>query len=508
MQKTKLYVAFVDFKKAFDSVNRNTLWNVLRNQGINGKMYKALRGIYDSVTACVREKGVYSDFFNCPRGVKQGCLLSPQLFSFFINELAIEISNRGRHGIQMIPGAIEIFLMLFADDVILLSNTVVGLQNQLSILKQEADRLHLTVNLDKTNIMVFRMGGYLSRYEKWWYGNTEIKVTNCYKYLGMMFTTRLSLNTGWVDMCRKGKRGVIEIIKSLNKLKSVDSSVFWKLFDVQIEPILTYGAEIWGLLPNSPMENVHTFAIKRFLSVPLHTSNEMVYGEIGRYPLYIRAYIKCVRYWLRLLKLPRSRLCKQAYLMLLQQHDNGMFNWVSHMKKILTENGFGFVWISQEVGDDKTFILKLKDRLICIYKQNRHAHMDGNEKYTWFTSFNNNLEPEIYLSKVTHKWHRSALARFRTRTLGLHANKTWFCSEPAGDACPLCKSRAVEDEAHFLFRCAAFAHIRQKCVLFQGATVERQSLVSILTLKNEDLLRSLAKFIAEAIKLRKTLMQA
>ena len=59
----------------------------------------------------------------------------------------------------------------------------------------------------------------------------------------MMFTTRLSLNTGWVDVCKKGKRGVIDIIKSLKKLKSADSSIFQRLLDVQIEPILTNSAK-------------------------------------------------------------------------------------------------------------------------------------------------------------------------------------------------------------------------------------------------------------------------
>ena len=92
----------------------------------------------------------------------------------------------------MIPNAVEFFLMLFADDVILLSSTVVGLQNQLNNLKMEADRLHLAVNLDKTKVMVFRMGGHLSRNENWWYGDSEIMVTNSYKYLGMVFSTKLS----------------------------------------------------------------------------------------------------------------------------------------------------------------------------------------------------------------------------------------------------------------------------------------------------------------------------
>ena len=60
-QHTKLYVAFVDFNKAFYSV-----WSVLRKSDVNGKLYMALRGIYNSVIACVRDKCSYSDYFACP----------------------------------------------------------------------------------------------------------------------------------------------------------------------------------------------------------------------------------------------------------------------------------------------------------------------------------------------------------------------------------------------------------------------------------------------------------
>ena len=106
-------------------------------------------GIYNSVIACVRDKCSYPDYFACPGGVKQGCLLIPLIFSFITNELAIEVSKTSRHGSQLSPGTIDFFLLLFADDVILLSNTIVGLQNQLDSLKREADRLYLTVNLEE-----------------------------------------------------------------------------------------------------------------------------------------------------------------------------------------------------------------------------------------------------------------------------------------------------------------------------------------------------------------------
>ena len=360
----KLYVAFVDFKKAFDSVNRNALWYVLRKSGVNGKLYFALRSIYDSVIACVRDKGTYTDYFNCPRGVKQGCLLSPQMFAFFINELALQMSSKGKHGIQLISGAIEIFMLLFADDIILISDTAVGLQNQLNVLKFEADKLQLTVNLDKTNIIVFRNGGHLSQYERWLYGDAEIDVCNAYKYLGMIFTTRLSLTAGWTEMCRKGKRGTIEIMRCMKRLNTVDYSLFWKLFNVQIEPMITYAAEVWGLEENIQIEKLHTWAIKRFMNVPVHSSNTMAYGDSGRYPLYVRTFIKCIRYWLKLTRLPENRLCKQAYTMLFQQLECGYRNWAANVKRILTVNGFGIVWLNQEVGDIKSFIYEFKDRLI------------------------------------------------------------------------------------------------------------------------------------------------
>ena len=191
---TKFYVAFVDFKKAFDSVNRNALWAVLRKAGVNGKLYRALKGIYASVSACVCDKCSYTKCFECPRGVKHGCLLSPLMFSFFVKELAVEVWRNAKHGIQMIPGAIEIVLLLFADVVILTSSTPAGLQNQLNHLKNEADRLYLSVNLDKTNIMVFRLGGHLAARERWVYGDGKVKVTNAYKYLGMTFTTKLCID--------------------------------------------------------------------------------------------------------------------------------------------------------------------------------------------------------------------------------------------------------------------------------------------------------------------------
>ena len=64
----------------------------LRKAGVNEKLFRAFKGIYTSVSACVRDKYLYTDFFKCPRGEKQSWLLCPLVFSFLINDLAVKLS--------------------------------------------------------------------------------------------------------------------------------------------------------------------------------------------------------------------------------------------------------------------------------------------------------------------------------------------------------------------------------------------------------------------------------
>ena len=78
-------------------------------------------------------------------------------------------------------------------------------------------------------------------------------------------------------MSNKGKQGVMETQKSMRRLSSSDPTVSWKLFDTQMEPILTDAADVWGLEETGQIEKEHIFAMKRFLGVPLHSSNKLLY---------------------------------------------------------------------------------------------------------------------------------------------------------------------------------------------------------------------------------------
>ena len=76
--------------------------------------------------------------------------------------------------------------------MILLSETVIGLQTQLNSLFSAASKLQLKVNMNKSNIVVFRKGGYLGARERWVYDDCMMKVVNSYRYLGICFSTKLS----------------------------------------------------------------------------------------------------------------------------------------------------------------------------------------------------------------------------------------------------------------------------------------------------------------------------
>jgi hypothetical protein len=335
----KLYVAFVDFKKAFDSVHHGKLLETIQAEGIKGKFYQALQAMYESLLSCVRVNGVLSEFFDCPVGVRQGCVLSPTLFSLFINQIVSHINESGRHGVQLLPGLLELFILLFADDVALLALTPYGLQNQLNCLKDCCDRLRLEVNIDKTKIMVFRKGGYLTKWEQWFFDGTKLQVVNQYCYLGFMFTTTLSLKQGTQHLVAKGRKAVFSLAKVFQKCKEMSKDTFFTIFDSKVRSIVMYSSEIWGLNRLDSVERVHLMACKRFLCVPTRTPNKLVYGELGRYPLFVTSHIRSVSYWFRLLQLEPNRLPSQAYKMLVTMDENGKKCWVSGIREILSKTG-------------------------------------------------------------------------------------------------------------------------------------------------------------------------
>ena len=144
------------------------------------------------MVSCVRSDIGATKYFNCSKGLKQGGILSPILFSYFIQVVTNEVCRRGGHGIQLHPDIIELSILLFADDIILIADTVYGLQCKINVLYNVSCILGLEVHAGKSNIVVFRNGGQLASNEKWHIGTADLNVVSEYTYLGIVMLTRLS----------------------------------------------------------------------------------------------------------------------------------------------------------------------------------------------------------------------------------------------------------------------------------------------------------------------------
>ena len=506
----KLYVAFVDFRKAFDSINRGKLWQVLRNTGIAGKLYTAIQSTYNSVLSCVRANGSFTNFFECPNGLKQGCLLSPVLFTIFIEKLVDKLIESGIRGLQFFPEIIEILLLLFADDVILLSDTIIGLQRQLSILGYFCDDYHIDVNTGKTKVLVFRNGGNLARREKWTYKNTNLEVVNGFHYVGLLFTTQMSLNRMVADLALKGKKAIVSILSSLNTYGTLSKTVFFKLFDVKIAPILFYGAELWGTKMYDSLEYVHRYACKRFLNVDSKVCNSFALGDCGRFPLHIQTQKRVLKYWLKLLHLPDHRYVKKAYNMLFFFQSVGQENWASRVKRMLYINGFGYVWENQHVVNENEFLRSFTQRLQDQFLQKWSDCINNSSKLVLYKQFKPNFGCEYYLDVVTIRKFRNALATFRSGSLGLEIEKGRYPTPriPRHErTCKVCTSQEVEDEYHFLLLCNAYLDIRQKFIPAKFYTApNKHKFYVLMATRSDKYILALANYVYYAFEKRKRVL--
>ncbi|MCO5550606.1 hypothetical protein L7F22_004094 [Adiantum nelumboides] len=141
-RKRRLYCRFVDFHKAFDTIPRERLFQRLQELQIPSEMIWGIHSLYAQVTGRVRYPGV-----------KQGCPLSSTLFGLYIDEISDYILRAGGAGSDL--AGTPVHIMLYADDIILLSETQEGLACHLRALDYFCIHRGLTLNLGKTKAMIF-----------------------------------------------------------------------------------------------------------------------------------------------------------------------------------------------------------------------------------------------------------------------------------------------------------------------------------------------------------------
>ncbi len=143
-------------QKAFDTINRVCLMERLRNIGVNGYMYNAIKNMYENVSSSVRVNGLTTERFDVELGVKQGCVLSLTLFSIFVNDLAGEIKDL-KASIDI--DGYNLSILLFTDDIALIADSSQALQGMLDTVTDRCQRWRLSINVEMTNVVHFRTPG-------------------------------------------------------------------------------------------------------------------------------------------------------------------------------------------------------------------------------------------------------------------------------------------------------------------------------------------------------------
>ena len=177
-------------------------------------------------------------FFSFESGARQGENLSPVLFSIFLNDLESHLIIKGCEGVTLSSDIDEQFwlrllVLLYADDTILLAETPHELQNILNHFSEYCKQWKLTVNLEKTKVVVFGARNYSNQIFR--FDNKVIAITNNYKYLGLLF-----ISNGSFFQCTQAKRAMHSVLAQSRAL-NLPLDLQLKLFDHMVVPILLYG---------------------------------------------------------------------------------------------------------------------------------------------------------------------------------------------------------------------------------------------------------------------------
>ena len=202
------------------------------------------------------------------------------MFSIFLNDIEMQLAQDDNECITI--EQLSIYLLLFADDAVIFSETPSGLQKSLDNTECYCKRWNLTVNVEKTKIVVFRKGEMIAQNERWTYDNQEIEIVNSFNYLGVVFSSGGSMMQATKTLADKALKSMYALLETIRETK-VPINVMFHLFDSLVGSILHYGCEIWGFSNAECIERVHRKFCKWILNVKMSTNSNALYNKLGRY---------------------------------------------------------------------------------------------------------------------------------------------------------------------------------------------------------------------------------
>ena len=245
----EVFLAFMDLEKAYDRIDREGLWDVLKVYGIGGRLLEGVKSFYVNSKACVRVGGGVSEYFPVKMGLRQGCVMSPWLFNIYMDGVVREVNMRVLgQGLNLVSaGGREWKLnqLLFADDTALVADSEVKLRRLVEEFGRVCQRRSLKVNVGKSKVMKCSReagGGHLDIR----LNGEPLEKVDSFKYLGSVIAADGKVETEVKVRVNEAGRvhgGLRKILKS----RSLHMKVKRKLYEGIVVPTALYGAETWSM---------------------------------------------------------------------------------------------------------------------------------------------------------------------------------------------------------------------------------------------------------------------
>jgi len=332
-QKKPVFLCFVDFTKAIDYINRNALYYKLHKQKMGTKMLRVIMSMFDKAQAKVYQLGEVGDPVDSIFGVLQGGILSPKLFNEFMSDLPKYLNIKD--GIKI--DDTHFTHLLYADDIVLISESATGLQNSIDSLHNFCSKWHLIVNISKTKVMKIDV----KNPDNLKYNGQIIENVGSYKYLGHLLSDKKGTHDEMSKyLITQAQKALFALQGKMSpSLGHISPLLAIKMFDSYILPILEYNSMLWSRHSQIPdVEKIQLRYLKHILNVRRQTPTLAVYAETGRFPLIIRQKLTTVNYWARLAKLPNYDILNKCLKVQEKLHEKGQRNWYSKVMDIITQS--------------------------------------------------------------------------------------------------------------------------------------------------------------------------
>ncbi|XP_074661598.1 uncharacterized protein LOC141914230 [Tubulanus polymorphus] len=458
--------------------------------------------MYKHIKSMVHVQGQSSGCFLSNIGLRQGENLSPVLFSIFVNDLEASLIESGCQGISS-PFEnedlwVQLLVLLYADDTILLADSASALQKNLDMLVAYCKRWKLVINISKTKAIVFEKRKSI-RQPVFNIDGVLIETVSEFKYLGVLFNYTGNFAKCKKLICEHAKKALIFVLKKVQHF-SLDFDTAFQVFDAMVGSILTFGCEVWGFGNFDVIEKIHLTFCKYLLSLKRSTPNLMIYGETGRFPFEIRIKVRMVKFWGHLI-LHEETYSGKMYRILYNSHLNGsQSKWISCIESILQNCGLGNIWLEQTFPNIPYLGELVKLRLEDQFKQTWHGSMVLSSKLDTYRIFKTDWGQEKYLSSLPRSL-RISLCRFRCSNHKLPIETGRYENKPRNErVCNKCNENTIGDEYHFILKCEFFNAFRILYIPNRYRIGANQYKFKQL-LSNENLYYSLSKYITTATRL-------